>query len=465
MKVGLAKVVITPPVGTSLIGYFNDRRSTGIMDDLYAIACVFDDGVEKAAVVTCDMVHVGESTVKKVGAIIEQRLGIPSGNILVHGTHTHTGPPAEPPSETVYDKGYYVEKAWLELLPYLIAGSVTAAWEKREEARIGFGKTALQGVAFNRRYYLKDGMVVTNPFAESKQIVKTAGPADPSAGVMKIENRRGRLLGVLVNWACHPDTIGGTLISADWPGAVRQELETAHPGAVALFLNGPSGDINHVNPVTFKKRTTDTQKLIGKRLSANIGKILPAIKTTGGLSLGVQNRKFNIPYHETPAEEVRAAKKYLASRKDAGKTLRGIIFRSLLLIAAEKRLHKTIPVQIVGISIGKEFALLGMPGELFTGIGLTVKERSPFAHTWIAQNSQQILAYIPSTQAFAQHDFNRSLQPEYNEANLEEAIGMKCSYETTPLCCKVGRTAPVLMEQKGVALLAALGSLKSGRKR
>lgn len=37
---GMCELDITPPIGSSLPGYFEDRKSTGIRDPLYAKALV-----------------------------------------------------------------------------------------------------------------------------------------------------------------------------------------------------------------------------------------------------------------------------------------------------------------------------------------------------------------------------------------------------------------------------------------
>jgi hypothetical protein len=51
-------------------------------------------------------------------------------------------------------------------------------------------------------------------------------------------------MATVVNYACHPTTLAwqNTLISPDYPGAMREVVENA-TGAVCLFLQGASGDI------------------------------------------------------------------------------------------------------------------------------------------------------------------------------------------------------------------------------
>src|SRR5262249_48322007 len=56
-----------------------------------------------------------------------------------------------------------------------------------------------------------------------------------------------RMLATLVNYACHPTTLAweNTLISPDFPGAMREVVEQA-TGAPCIFLQGASGDLGPV---------------------------------------------------------------------------------------------------------------------------------------------------------------------------------------------------------------------------
>ncbi len=68
-------------------------------------------------------------------------------------------------------------------------------------------------------------------------------PADDTLLVAKVCGSQGTLA-TLVNYACHPTTLawGNTLISPDFPGAMREVVEAA-TGAPCLFLQGASGEL------------------------------------------------------------------------------------------------------------------------------------------------------------------------------------------------------------------------------
>ncbi|MBC8231129.1 hypothetical protein H8E77_16375 [bacterium] len=92
LKAGAAQSNITPLLGTSLAGSFNDRKAVDVMDDLHAKALVLDDGETKVALVVCDLIVLEVEDVNRARQIIETRCGIPPENVMISCTHTHTGP-------------------------------------------------------------------------------------------------------------------------------------------------------------------------------------------------------------------------------------------------------------------------------------------------------------------------------------------------------------------------------------
>jgi hypothetical protein len=82
-RAGASKIVITPPVGFRLSGY-EDRiqGSVGVHDELYARALVVDDGAEKAAIVSCDMIALPKELVKEVRTEVEKNLEINGDSII-----------------------------------------------------------------------------------------------------------------------------------------------------------------------------------------------------------------------------------------------------------------------------------------------------------------------------------------------------------------------------------------------
>ena len=92
LRVGTAAVKVSPPAGTPMAGYYYERGSESVIDDLYAKAAVLDDGGTKVALVVCDLITLPRKTVLEARQLIEQQTGIPAGHVVLSATHTHTGP-------------------------------------------------------------------------------------------------------------------------------------------------------------------------------------------------------------------------------------------------------------------------------------------------------------------------------------------------------------------------------------
>ena len=93
VRMGAAKVNITPPVGTHLGGYGNRRQpSDDIHDELYAAAYVFADDTTTVAVIGADLVDFPLERTHSVRRKITALTGIPGSHVMLGATHAHSGP-------------------------------------------------------------------------------------------------------------------------------------------------------------------------------------------------------------------------------------------------------------------------------------------------------------------------------------------------------------------------------------
>ncbi|MCM8761772.1 MAG: neutral/alkaline non-lysosomal ceramidase N-terminal domain-containing protein [Candidatus Omnitrophica bacterium] len=438
MRIGFGKAVITPPVGFSLVGYFNDRRSTGIRDELYATSCIIEDEGNIFVIVSLDLIWLGEQQGKKIRKIVFKETGIPFSNIFIHATHTHTGPLPDSSGRDIYKRGFYVEPSYLEILPFYIAGSIKMAYNQMTDVSIGAGADRVEGIAFNRRYLLKDGRVITNPWDRIEDIVESVGPVDDTLTVIKITDKKSeKIKGIIINFALHPDTLGDTLISADWPGMVRAKIKQEYPGTEVMVLNGPSGDINHINPEDPGRRGLEIPLSIAEKIKEKVLVLLERDNKIKFPSLNTYYKKFSVPIRNVSYEELKEARKILKSKKIPVDSLQYMVSSSIVELT--KKGKSRIPLEINGCSFGKEIIILGLPGEIFTEIGIKIKDILPFRYKLIAQNSNTNLGYVPSEEAFGQDERNKEIKPGYGTESLKEAIGIDCSYETSPLACNVDK--------------------------
>ncbi|HSI74309.1 MAG TPA: neutral/alkaline non-lysosomal ceramidase N-terminal domain-containing protein, partial [Lunatimonas sp.] len=251
---GVAQVEITPREK----GYPHYRgASTGTHDPLFAKAMVLMEGDEKLALLVCDLLWIERDLSVKVRMKIEEETGIPYQNIIVSATHTHTGPAYHPnireltgklriPFDTIHNTGE--NDSYPSWLAQKMVEAVTDAHNNALPVNLVSGSGKAGGIAFNRRFLMKDGKVVTNPGIENPQISRTTGPIDPMVELMLIRRKSDDLpIGSLTNFAVHADTFGGTAFGADYPGYLAQELAfILGDQLVSVFAAGACGNINHV---------------------------------------------------------------------------------------------------------------------------------------------------------------------------------------------------------------------------
>ncbi len=93
IQVGTAVKKITPPIGIDLTGYAGRLGpACSVNDDLYAKAVVFDDGRQKVAVLSLDLLGLDKTQVEQIREAAEKGSGIPSSAIMIACTHTHAAP-------------------------------------------------------------------------------------------------------------------------------------------------------------------------------------------------------------------------------------------------------------------------------------------------------------------------------------------------------------------------------------
>src|SRR5215471_4948863 len=250
IRVGAAKVTISPAPGTPMAGYYSTRLSTGVHDDLQAKAIVIASGGQKVALVACDLIGVPPAVIEEARELIHAATGIPGSNVMISATHSHTGPliPDGGARAGAYGGDLETARRYRAELPRKIAESVRLAEAKLAPARASFGRGREESVSFNRRFFMKDGSVGWNPGKLNPNIVRPAGPIDPELPVVLFESDKGEPLATYVNFALHQDTVGGLEVSADFAYALSNVLARLKgAGMMTLFTNGAAGNINHID--------------------------------------------------------------------------------------------------------------------------------------------------------------------------------------------------------------------------
>ena len=267
-KAGAALSNITPKIGTSVNGNFQDILITDIHDELHARAIVLDDGDTQLAMVVSDLCMLSRETAIAAKQRAHEITGIPTKNMMLSATHTHSAGTACAVFQSNPDPEY------LDFIEERIADAIVRAYNNLTPARIGWGFGHEETLVFNRRWKMKAGTKLINPFGTQDRVkmnpginnpdlLEPAGPIDPNLPIVSIQSLEGEHIALLANYSLH--YVGGVPsgeASADFFAVFANRMEELLNARdqqnpfVGIMSNGTSGDINNIDFSGKHKQTT-----------------------------------------------------------------------------------------------------------------------------------------------------------------------------------------------------------------
>lgn len=401
-RVGVAATDITPPLGIPMAGYYHARGADGVLDPLFSKAIVLEQDGERVVLVALDIISVTRRITDRAREEIEKTTGIKGNHVMISATHAHTGP-------QFAKKQIAID--YTESLPHRIAESVRLANERRQPARLCVANGHCENLAFNRRYFMRDGSVGWNPGKLNPNIVMPAGPSDPAVGILYVEKPQAQgpaqSIATYVNFAMHPDTTGGNKLSADWPGALSRVLAGYHgSNHLTLVANGTCGNINHCDFFWKWPQTSPAeQNRIGTILGAAVFQAYKDLKPLMVGPLRARSEIVELGLPEITPQQLTEAKQMIAATKDdRGANFMKLVraHRALEVAGREGKPHQ---VEVQVITLGRDAAWVGLPGEVFVELGLAIKKRSPYKQTFVVELANECIGYIPDRRSYAEGNY------------------------------------------------------------
>lgn len=384
MRVGYAKIDITPPLGVNISGYFVKRIADGVLDGLEACAVAITVGDKTVVMITLDLLDTLTDYATLCRNAISEKTGISAEAIYIHSTHTHTGP------DIKGDEISALEIEYRDTLVNKLVEVSESALSDRSEAVLGIGEGKAENVAFVRRFRMKNGTAATNPGVNNPDILHPIGDVDERVNVLRFDRENDSI--ALVNFACHPDVVGGCKLSADWPGFARRFVERSIENTKCLLFNGAQGDVNHVNvhpkAGDFNDLFNDFDgcsrgyghaRHIGRVIAGAVMQVWDKVEYITVDSLNYMQKTVNIPSNMPKPEDMSLAHKYNDLHK-AGRD-EEIPFEAMMLTTVVAEAGRMVrlehgpeyfPMLFSAIAIG-DIVFFGIPGEPFTGIGRGIK--------------------------------------------------------------------------------------------
>ena len=411
LHAGVSRVSITPEPGCNLAGSMTNHLALAVHDDLYVRALVLDNGVNRLALVLVDSCAVSSECISRAKAAIQREAGIAPGNVCVSATHTHSAPAAVHLFQSMPDASY------VDRLTACVSDSVRQAAGRLQPASIGIGSGRALGLTFNRRFFMKPGAVLNDPFGRASDRVKTnpgvgnpdivraAGGIDSGVGLLAVHDRGGRPIAALASYALH--YVGGagpSHISADyfavWEAVLASKAGVDCPPFVGMLCNGCSGNINNIDVWGTDAPHPPYRKMeiVAESLASECVRVWREMKLRNWVELDGKLDFLNLGVRLPSEAEVKAARRQLARAPQVDGQYRAvsdIYARETVQLGQAWPARIRVPVQALRVGPA---AIATFPGEAFVELGLEVKSNSPFRDTFLIGLANGYHGYIPTVE-------------------------------------------------------------------
>lgn len=412
---GAATSNVTPALGGAIVGNWLPSPATHVHDELLARCLVLQSGADQLAVVVVDSLGVPRHVLDHAKRLAHEHTGIPVTRMLISATHTHSAVSAL--GDRWSPAEYHVPPtldAYQSFLATRIADGIRRAVNNLEPARVAWGRGALSDEVFNRRWHMKPGPHLVNPFGGSDTVqmnprpgsddlIEPAGPTDPDIAFLAVSALDGRPLAVLANYSLH--YVGGVPeghVSADYFGAFARSLarllgeDGADSRFVAMLSNGTSGDINNVDVRGGQERLAPYVRMerVANRVAAEVFKSLQHVAWHADVPVAMTQRILTLQTRRPTPEQMSWARGIVsASAGTPERHPRARIYAERVIGRAD--VPPTLDVVLQAARIG-DLAIVTFPFEVFAEIGLEIKASTPFPQTFTISLANGSEGYLPT---------------------------------------------------------------------
>ena len=410
LRAGAAASNITPWLGEPVIGGWKAAPAEHIHDELHARCLVLDDGTTRLAIVVCDNLGIAREVFDEAKRQVHAHTDLPVDRMLMAATHTHSSVPCRWKTGKASDDA---PPEYGRLVVRRIVDGVRRAITHLEPARIAWGTADVPDQVFNRRWLMKPGTVLPDPFGgtdrakmnpghQRPDLLKPAGPVDPQVCFVAVESASGRPIALLANYSLH--YVGGTRrqeISADYFGAFADRIQQClgadrlDPPFVGILSNGTSGNINNINYAAAPERRQPYEKirLVADRVAQAVFDAYANLDWRPYVSLDMRQCELDLAVRKPTPEQLAQAREVIAHPEWPDKLPHQRTYARRIVGLHEA--PETTRIILQAVRIG-DMGIATVPFETFAETGLELKSRSPLKPTFTISLANGSGGYLPT---------------------------------------------------------------------
>ncbi len=411
VPVGVAKGDITPETPVRMYGYASRKtESEGIAGRLKASALAIggDEGEGPAVLLAVDCGAVPAEIRQDVLRRVQAKSRLRPERFMLCNAHNHSGPDLKGMRSLSGSEREHMEQ-YAKLITERLEAVVLKALGSRKPGRLAWA----QGTA---------------PFAANRRVLKDGkwsgfgavhdAPADRSLPLLRVTDAQGKLLAVVLNYACHNTTLRGNFkqIHGDWAGCAQEFIEAEHRGAVALVTLGCGADADPC-----PHGTVELCQRHGRAIADEVKRLLTGPFRPVEFKLTARSAPLEVPFDAPPPiEELRKqAKRSWAAERMLKRLERG------------EKPPTVRTFQVAVWAFGDDLAMVFLSDEVVADYALRMKREFDGGRLWITAYTNDVSNYVVSKRLIGEggYEVNNSIsatvsfgRPETLRPPMEDRI-------------------------------------------
>jgi hypothetical protein len=241
-----------------------------------------------------------------------------------------------------------------------------------------------------------------------------------SIALRLVDDGKGNIKGIVVNYANHLDNISPKKqYSADYVKYLRESLKEEYGEDITvLFFNGAAGDVNR-NDYSDKNAVRASCEEIGRGIAETVIKLNRHIITKDRIEIqSLSEIHQTVRRKETQEQYEWAAEVMERHNKGYSVGSMDLAFASEYIEPEDPNLPDTVDMEIHTLVIDN-YAIVGVPGEIFSEIGLGIKEASPYKLTMVIELANGTHGYLTPDNI----QMSETYEAKYSKYNAYTGLG------------------------------------------
>jgi hypothetical protein len=434
LRIGWAQADTTPTEPVAICGQFHVRVSEGVMDPITVTAMALESGGERAVFVSADLAVVPDCLRNAVNSRLPQDIG--PEDVIMHATHTHTGPEVRLPAlgggitscADEIDLPATPVEEYIQFASERIARAIEQAWNARTPGKVAYG-LGHAVVGRNRRWVNVSGRSTMYGDTNTPDFSHIEGYEDHSVNVLATYDTEDALTGVVVNVPC-PSQVDEMMfqLSADYWHDTRLELRRRLGDKLFVLAQCSAAGDQSPHPIyetrplerMWKLAGLSQRQVIANRISDAVTEIIGLVKDTADSPM-LRHRVENVELpvkrltEDDVTEALAQAEEYARAYEEEKRKLESspelkneprwyvpvtkayrlmMRHRGVALRYERDRTQPTRSAELHLVRLG-DMVFATNPFEYYLDFGIHIKARSAAAQTFLVQLAGDG-TYVPS---------------------------------------------------------------------